>query len=59
MKWQKKSKDVQNNLYVTEFIKLTASVRKLLLLLLHTYFMVQSPSWEANWFAASQEIPRI
>ena len=25
----------------------------------YTYFMVQSPSWEANWFAASQEIPRI
>jgi len=21
--------------------------------------MVQSPSWEANWFAASQEITRI
>ena len=21
--------------------------------------MVQSPSWEANWFADSQEIPRI
>jgi len=21
--------------------------------------MVQSPSWEANWFAASQEIPRV
>jgi len=21
--------------------------------------MVQSPSWEANWFAASPEIPRI
>ena len=21
--------------------------------------MVQSPSWEANWFAASQEFPRI
>ena len=21
--------------------------------------MVQSPSWEANWFAVSQEIPRI
>ena len=21
--------------------------------------MVHSPSWEANWFAASQEIPRI
>ena len=24
-----------------------------------TYCMVQSPSWKANWFAASQEIPRI
>ena len=26
---------------------------------LFTYSMVQSPSWEADWFAASQEIPRI
>ena len=24
-----------------------------------TYSMVQSPSWEANWFSTSQEIPRI
>ena len=24
-----------------------------------TYSMVQIPSWEANWFAASHEIPRI
>ena len=24
-----------------------------------THSMVQSPSWKANWFAASQEIPRI
>ena len=24
-----------------------------------TYSMVQSPSWEANWSAASQETPRI
>ena len=24
-----------------------------------THSTVQSPSWEANWFAASQEIPRI
>jgi hypothetical protein len=24
-----------------------------------TYCKVQSPSWEANWFAASQEIPHI
>ena len=30
-----------------------------LYLQLLTYCMVQSPSWEANWFAASQEIPRI
>ena len=26
---------------------------------LFTYSVVQSPSWAANWFAASQEIPRI
>jgi len=24
-----------------------------------THSMVQNPSWEANWFAASQEIPRM
>ena len=30
-----------------------------LLTYLLTYSMVQSPSWEANWFTASQEIPRI
>jgi hypothetical protein len=24
-----------------------------------TYSMEQSRSWEANWFAASQEIPRV
>ena len=24
-----------------------------------TYSMVQTPSWEANWFAAIEEIPRI
>ena len=35
-------------------------LRKLFgILPLLTYSMVQSPSWEANWFAASQEIPRI
>jgi len=26
---------------------------------IYTYSMVQSPSWAANRFAASQEIPRI
>ena len=31
----------------------------LLLTYLLTYFMEHSPSWDANWFAASQEIPRF
>ena len=31
----------------------------LLITYLLTYSMQQSPSWEANWFGASQEIPRI
>ena len=30
-----------------------------LLIYLLTYSMVQSHSWEVNWFAPSQEIPRI
>jgi len=30
-----------------------------LLTYLLTYSMEQSPSWEANWFGASKEIPRI
>ena len=30
-----------------------------LLTYLLTYSMEHSPSWEANWFSASQEIPRI
>ena len=38
------------------FINLLPRGRKLQCL---TYTMVQSPSWEANWFAASQEILRI
>ena len=32
------------------------NVRNMLSTYLITYSMVQSPSWEANWFAASQEI---
>jgi len=37
------------------------SWRSILILLTYllTYSMVQSPSWETNWFAPSQEIPRI
>jgi len=34
-------------------------LKKNILTNLLTYSMVHSPSWEANWFAASQEIPRI
>ena len=41
-----------NNFYVG--LHLNQQVTYLL-----TYWMVQSPSWAANWFAASQEIPRI
>ena len=30
-----------------------------MLIYLLTYSMVQSPSWEANWFAANQKVPHI
>ena len=42
----------------TQTIWIILFVRHLLTYLL-TYSMVQSSSWEDNWFAASQEIPRI
>ena len=45
---------IQNILSFFQEYLLTHSLTYLL-----TYSMVQSPSWEANWFAASQEIPRI
>jgi len=41
--------------YQTPYFKMQISRHFPLL----TYSMVQSPSWEAKWFAASQEIPRI
>ena len=37
----------------------TGTQHHYLLTYLLTYSMEQSPSWEANWFAVSQEIPRI
>ena len=40
-------------------LNILSYVRQHLLTYLLTYSMVQSPSWEANWFAASHEIPRI
>jgi hypothetical protein len=39
------------------FYCISRSVRDISYLL--TYTMEQSPSWEANWFSASQDIPRI
>ena len=47
--------NAQNETYIT--IRLHKHNNKNIYL--RTYSMVQSPSWEANWFAASQEIPRI
>jgi len=44
--------------WVTEIYNRTLHLLIYLTYLL-TYSMVQSPYWEANWFAASQEIPRI
>ena len=41
------------------FNQLTNTSGRLVYIYLLTYSMVQSPSWEADWFAASQEIPRI
>jgi hypothetical protein len=37
----------------------TAIIIKIVKNVFFTYSMVHSPSWEANWFAASQEILRI
>ena len=54
---------VLQNIHLKEFLQ-TNRVKLqrwqiYLLTYLLTYSMVQSPSWEANCFAANQEIPRI
>jgi len=56
--------DVSNNdnnkdVSVDDTTTATIMVVNYLLTFLLNYFMEQSPSWEANWFSASQEIPRI
>ena len=51
---QKKAMSIEPPSRTSTFVK-----RPIILTYLLTYSMVQSPSWEANWFAASQEIPRI
>ena len=50
-------KNGQTSTAQAEFEKADPSSYLLTYLLTHS--MVQSPSWTANWFAASQEIPRI
>ena len=45
---------------IKEIYKLLFRIEiSLFMFFLLTYSRVQSPSWEANWFPASQEIPRI
>ena len=53
------NKSSPNNLASYEPSHLIIYLLTYLLTYLLAYSMVQSPSWEANWFAASQEIPRI
>ena len=42
-----------------EYSRLITTTQFLRLTYLLTYSMVQNPSWESNWFAASQEFPRF
>ena len=46
-------------IYIYIYIYIYIKYKKTYIHTYDTYSMVQSPSWEANWFAASQEIPRI
>jgi len=49
----------RNSPKYVEFYSKTKFEKLVHLTYLLTYSMVQSPSWEPNWFEASQEIPRI
>jgi len=48
----------EKNIFVLTVIATLSAFTKVIISVV-TYSMVQSPSWAANWFAASQEIPRI
>ena len=48
-----------SNLIELRTLRLSSDLRTYILTFLLTYSIVQSLSWEANWFAASQEIPLI
>ena len=56
-------KNLKSDFTLKKTIKIPRLDHRCLLTYLFTYLlthsMVQSPSWEGNWFAASQEIPRI
>jgi hypothetical protein len=49
----------KNNSGTKMLISVEMHILLLTIPLLLTHSMVQSPSWEGNWFAARQEIPRI
>ena len=42
-----------------QHVSILIESKRVALIYLLTHSMVQSPSWEANWFAVSKEIPRI
>ena len=57
-----RSTHLRNNLrLMTQYasVMIIQEIHDVVLKNLLTYSMVQSPSWESNWFATSQEIPRI
>jgi len=49
----------QKHIPYTGWLKGLCAPENYLLTYLLTHSTVQSPSWEANWLAASQQIPRI
>jgi len=67
-RWHSHSDNFSGDVRIVEFWASTENSRNctkvsVRLDYLHTYLltysMEQNPSWEANWFSASQEIPRI
>jgi hypothetical protein len=61
--WRQESTSIKTHVYDITDPSLTNTYLKSVQSIFHwcllTYSMEQSPSWEANRFAASQEIPRI
>ena len=57
--WDHQTKDYHNRDFVDKEWRNHSQAMPLYFVYLLTYSMVQIPSWEAKWFAASQEIPRI